>query len=159
MPNFVGRCSWIPDQVRDDEVSRSVRILLPLALLALAGCTSGAGETPLNPVQNFQYGAMGHDPFWSVAIGDDRIVLTLGPEGGRADGELASYDYPRALPREADGVRRWESGSGTQVIAIEARSGPCTAGGWRYEDRVRVTLSGRMLEGCGGAGGPAEARG
>ena len=136
-----------------------MKLVIPFALLALAGCSGGAGETPLNPVTDFRYGAMGHDPFWTIAIGDDRIVLTLGPAGGRADGELSSVEYPRALPREADGVRRWESGSGTQVIAIEARQGPCTAGGWRYADRVKVTLSGRMLEGCGGAGSPAEAHG
>ena len=34
-------CPWIPDQVRDDEVSRSVRVFLLLALLALA--TDGCG--------------------------------------------------------------------------------------------------------------------
>jgi len=136
-----------------------MKLIVPLVLLALTACASNPGETPLNPVRDFQYGAMGHDPFWTVAIGDDRIVLTLGPEGGRADGELASYDYPRALPRTVDGATRWESGSGTQVIAVEARPGPCTAGGWRYEDRVTVTLSGRMLQGCGGEGAPVEARG
>jgi uncharacterized membrane protein len=104
-----------------------------------------------------EYGAIGHDPFWMAAIGGDRIVLTLGPPGGRADGELVSHDYPRALPREANGVRRWESGAGTDVIAIEARALPCTAGRRSYPDTVTVTLSGRMLRGCGGL--PQEDRG
>src|SRR3546814_18851992 len=102
---------------------------------------------------------MGHDPFWMVAIGDDQIVLTMGPPGGRADGELLSTSYPRVLPRETDGVRRWESGEGTQVIAIEARTAECTTGGRAYPDQVTVTLSGRMPKGCGGEeGGRAEER-
>lgn len=123
--------------------------LLPFTLLALAGCATDA-DAPYGPVGAFQYGAMGHDPFWMVAIGDDQIVLTMGPPGGRADGELTSTSYPRVLPRDIDGARRWESGEGTQVIAIEARSAECTTGGRRYPDRVTVTLSGRMLRGCGG---------
>lgn len=126
-----------------------MRYLLPLALLALAGCAS-LGQSPLNPIRDVRYNAMGHDPFWIVAIGDDRIVLTMGPEGGRADGELSSFEYPRALPRETDGVRRWESGEGTRVIAVEARRAACTAGGRSFPDQVKVSLSGRMLEGCGG---------
>ena len=126
-----------------------VKALIPLALLALAGCTDAA-RMPFSPVRNFQYGALGHDPFWMVAIGDDQIVLTMGPPGGHADGELVSTSYPRALPRETDGVRRWESGAGTEVIAIEARHEACAAADRHYEDRVTVTLSGRMLKGCGG---------
>lgn len=123
--------------------------LLPLALIALAGCASGT-QTPFSPVNDFQYGAISHDPFWLVSIGDDRIVLTMGPAGGRADGELNSYEYPRVLPRTVNGVRRWESGQGTQVIAIEARPGPCATGGRTYEDHVKVYLSGRVMTGCGG---------
>jgi uncharacterized membrane protein len=130
--------------------------LLPLALIALAGCASG--QAPYSPVNDFQYGAIGHDPFWLVSIGDDRIVLTLGPAGGRADGELSSYAYPRALPRTVNGVRRWESGSGTQVIAVEARPGPCSTGGRTYADHATVYLSGRMMSGCGGREVPAGRR-
>jgi uncharacterized membrane protein len=129
--------------------SWSMKRLLTLALIALAGCST-AGEAPYSPVSDFQYGAISHDPFWLVSIGDDKIVLTLGPEGGRADGELDSYEYARVLPRTINGVRRWESGEGTQVIAIEAHRGPCTTGGHTYADRTKVFLSGRMMEGCGG---------
>jgi uncharacterized membrane protein len=120
-----------------------------LALLAVTGCSLGGSE-PYNPVRDFQYGAISHDPFWLVSIGGDRIVLTLGDEGGRADGELKSFEYPRVLPRNVDGVRRWESGDGTQVITVEARPGPCTTGGHTYADRTKIFLSGRMMEGCGG---------
>jgi uncharacterized membrane protein len=122
--------------------------LLP-PLLALAACAPAA-RPPLDPVGAMTYGAIGHDPFWIVAIGGDRIALTLGPPGGRADGELVSHDYPHALPREANGVRHWEAGGGIDVIAIEARDLPCTAGRLSYPDTVTVTLSGRMLRGCGG---------
>jgi uncharacterized membrane protein len=128
-----------------------------LASTLLAGCA--APQPPLNAGTSLEYGAIGHDPFWTVAIGGDSIVLTLGPAGGSADGELSSILYPRALPREQDGIRRWESGAGTQVIAIEARPQTCTAGGWSYQDSVKVYLSGRMLEGCGGTGRPREGRG
>ena len=123
--------------------------LLPLTLLALAGCSTMAGEA-YSPVGDFEYGAMGHDPFWMVAIGSDQIVLTLGPPGGRADGELTSTSYPRVLPQVTNGVRRWESSAGTKVIAIDARPADCTTGGRRYPDSVTVTLSGRVLKGCGG---------
>lgn len=121
--------------------------LLPLVLIA--GCASPAEEV-YAPVKNYRYGAISHDPFWLVAIGDDRIVLTTGPSGGRADGELASYDYPRVLPKELNGVRRWDSGEGTMAISIEARKGPCSTGGRAYQDRVKVYLSGRTMDGCGG---------
>ena len=120
-----------------------------LGLLVLAGCAA-TGPQPVNPVGRFEYGAIGHDPFWLVAIGDDRIVLTLGPAGGRADGELQSYQYPRSLPREADGVRRWESSEGERTITIEARRVACTDGGRSYPDTVKVKLRGRTLQGCGG---------
>lgn len=123
--------------------------LLFLGLLVLAGCTA-TGTDPVNPAGNFQYGAMGHDPFWLVAIGDERIVLTLGPAGGHADGELQTYQYPRSLPREADGVRRWESAEGGRTIAIEARRTACTDGGRSYPDTVKVKIGGRTLQGCGG---------
>ncbi|HWH17392.1 MAG TPA: hypothetical protein VNT77_03515 [Allosphingosinicella sp.] len=123
--------------------------LLPLALLALAGCATAA-KAPYAPVNEFRYGAISHDPFWLVSIGDDKIVLTLGPEGGRADGGLSSYAYRRVLPRTVNGVRRWDSVDGTAVISVEARKAPCSTGGRSYQDRVKVYLSGRMMEGCGG---------
>ena len=120
-----------------------------LPLLLLAGCAA-AVEAPYAPTASVEYGARGHDPFWMVTVGDDRIVLARGPDGGRADGEIVEAVYPRVLPVERDGVRRWESGEGTMVIAIEARQGPCIDGGRSYEDKVKVYLSGVMLEGCGG---------
>ena len=126
------------------------RSLIFLPLLALAGCASE--PRVYSPVGTVRYSALGHDPFWMVTIGDDRIVLTLGDEGGRADGALDSFSYPRTLPRTVGDVRTWQSGDGgTAAIGIEARRGPCTgSGGSVYQDRVRVRLSGRELTGCGG---------
>ena len=124
----------------------AVPALLP-PLLLLAGCATW-GERPYAPIENVRYTAIGHDPFWLATIGDESIVLTLGDEGGRADGALETWAYPRVLPRTLDGVTRWESGDGAGVIAIEARPGPCAgSSGRRYEDHVRVTLSGRELAG------------
>ena len=122
-------------------------LLALLPLLLVAGCAGGARAYA--PVSEVSYAALGQDPFWSLAIGDDAIVLGLPPLA--ASREIVSHRYPRALPRTAGGVRRWESGDGTGVISVEARSGPCTgAGGTVFADRVRIRLSGRELEGCGG---------
>jgi uncharacterized membrane protein len=121
--------------------------LAPILLL-LAGCA--ASQAPYSPARDVRYSAIGQDPFWMVTIGDDRIVLTLGPaEGGK--GKLISHSYKRVLPRTVDGVKSWESADGTAVIMVEARPGPCTGSrGARFEDEVRVRLSGRELHGCGG---------
>ncbi len=127
-----------------------MKLFTLLAALALAACASPGALGPADSVGRFDYGAISHDPFWMVAIGGDSVVLTMGPEGGAADGELTSVAYPRAVPSERHGVRRWESGEGTAVIAVEARPGPCATGGRSYPDQVKVYLSGRMLEGCGG---------
>lgn len=129
------------------------RLLPPLLLLApflvMSGCAS-APRAPVSPVASIQYGAISHDPFWLVSVGEDRIVLTQGLAGGRADGELTSYEYPGAISTMKKGIKRWEGRQGVAVISIEARKGPCSTGGETYPDRVRVYLSGRMMEGCGG---------
>jgi uncharacterized membrane protein len=126
-----------------------MRLILLSAALTLAACAQN--PRPYDPVGNVHYSAIGQAPFWMVTIGDDRIVLTFGPDPGGRPGELNSHTYPRTLPRTADGVRRWESGDGTAAITIEAIEGPCEgAGGRLYRDQVRVALNGRELEGCGG---------
>lgn len=127
-----------------------MRIALALlALPALAACQTG--RAPYSPIDNVAYSALGHDPFWLLTIGDERIILTLGDEGGRADGALASYAYPRVLARHEGEFRTWESADGNAVIAVQARPGPCRGSGGRtFEDQVRVRLSGRELSGCGG---------
>jgi uncharacterized membrane protein len=117
------------------------RLLPTLPLLLLAACA--AGPQPYAPVRNVRYQALGAEPFWFLAIGDDRIVLRTS-EGGEAI-------WPRTMPRMEGGTRIWQSGDGVQVITVEARPGPCeTEGEEVYADHVRVRLSGRELEGCGG---------
>jgi uncharacterized membrane protein len=128
-----------------------MRHLLLLAPLALAGCAAADRSQPYAPVRDVQYSAVGHDPFWLVAIGNNHIVLTIGAEGGRADGGLESYAFPRTLPRSEGEHRTWESGDGASAIIVQARPGPCDgSGGLRFADHVRVRLSGRELTGCGG---------
>lgn len=125
-----------------------IRRVLPAALMLAAGCASS--PTVYQPIADPAYMAIGRDPFWMVAIGDSRIVLRLAQGAGEGSGEAADISWPRVLPRTVDGVRSWQSGEGTSVITIEARPGPCDAGRQRFADHVRVRLSGRELNGCGG---------
>ena len=120
-----------------------------LSLLLLAACATP--PRPYAPVDNVRYSAIGAEPFWMVTIGNDRIVLRLGHEG-REVRDISDISYPRTLPIVDGNVTRWQSGDGTQVITITARNTPtpCELDGRRYADVVRVTLSGRMLDGCGG---------
>ena len=116
---------------------------------ALAGCATDSQV--YSPVGSVRYSALGADPFWMVSIGDDQIVLTLGDEGGRADGALDSFAFPRVLPVINGAFRTWESADGAAVITVQSRPGPCTGSSEHvYEDHVRVRLSGRELSGCGG---------
>ena len=123
--------------------------LLTLTLLTLAGCSTGGGVHA--PVDHVDYNAISHDPFWLVSIGDDRIVLTMGPEGGRADGELVDHQFPRVLPvTAADGTRRWEAQNGAHIVSIEAKPGSCKTGGRSYAEATHVRFNGRDMYGCGG---------
>jgi uncharacterized membrane protein len=118
--------------------------LLPL----IAGCASS--QAPYNPASHVRYSALGQDPFWMVTVGRDKIVLTSGPGEGRSS-RLAGRTYRGVESRFSDGVKRWESAHGTAVISIEARREDCMGSrGAVFEDTVRVRLSGRELNGCGG---------
>ncbi len=117
-----------------------------LCLTLLAACQTSS--RPYAPVDTVRYSAIGGEPFWMVTIGDDRIVLRIGQAGSG----VRDIAYPRTLPVTQGNLIRWQSGQGTAVITVEARRMPaaCEQGGRRYEDHVRVMLSGRVLEGCGG---------
>jgi uncharacterized membrane protein len=124
------------------------RFLLALPLLLAAGCATGT--TPYAPVRNPFYQAMGSQPFWQVVIGDDFIVFRPVSGGGE-------QRWPRVLPRIVDGVRTWQSGTGTEGITITARPGPCAdepreGREVRYEHFVTVRMGedGPELNGCGG---------
>ena len=139
--------TWVRARPHPEPVTRALPLLLPLLLLA--GCQTS--PRPYAPVGMVDYSAIGHDPFWLLTIGDDRIVLRLGHDGGTEAEEYDDVVFARTLPRIEGGFRTWASGNGTAVITIQARPGSCEgAGGRLYEDHVRVRLSGRELSGCGG---------
>ncbi|MEA3041135.1 MAG: hypothetical protein QOC65_624 [Sphingomonadales bacterium] len=118
--------------------------VLFMSLLLAAGC---APAQPYAPVRQPHYTAIGAEPFWLLTVGAERIVLSSGRESGGMRGRT----YRRTGATLDKGVRRWEGGDGTAVIAVEAWRRPCRgAGGAIYEDEVRVRLSGRELNGCGG---------
>ena len=118
------------------------RILLLPPVLAAAACATST--TPYSPVENPVYQALGSEPFWSLAIGDDRIVLWNGAESGDAV-------WPRVPSRLVGDVTSWEARNGDRTISIEARPGPCeTEGQEIFEDHVRVRVDDIVLTGCGG---------
>jgi uncharacterized membrane protein len=121
---------------------RTAFLFLPLLLAA--GC---ARTQPYAPVREPHYTAIGAEPFWLLTVGAERIVLSFGRERGGVGG----MTYRRTGAALDKSVRRWEGGDGTAVIGVEAWNRPCRgAGGAMYEDVVRVRLSGRELNGCGG---------
>ncbi|MEA3046840.1 MAG: hypothetical protein QOJ53_1172 [Sphingomonadales bacterium] len=119
-----------------------------LFLLLAAGCATS--QTPYSPVRDVAYQALGWNPMWLLAVGDDRIVLRQAGAGERA--------WPRVLPRTVDGVRIWQSGTGADRITIATRPGPCQSGSagqavYNYEHHVAVSVGdqgGLELRGCGG---------
>jgi uncharacterized membrane protein len=128
------------------------RLLLALPAIALAaGCATS--QRPYAPVRDVAYQALGWNPMWLLAVGDDRIVLRQAGAHERA--------WPRVLPRTVDGVRIWQSGTGADRITITARPGPCQSGGagqagsrhvYNYEHHVALSVADQGLElrGCGG---------
>jgi len=122
------------------------RLLFALPVLAATACAT----TPYAPVRDISYQAMGSQPFWQVVIGDDAIVFRPVAGGGERR-------WPRVLPRTVDGVRTWQSGTGTDSISVTAREGPCAdepreGRELRYEHfvTVRMGTDGPELRGCGG---------
>ncbi len=124
------------------------RLLFTAPLLIAAGCTT---TTPYAPVRDPVYQAVGWRPAWTLAIGDDRIVLRTAEHGERS--------WPRVLPRTVDGVRTWQSGEGPDRIEIAAHPGPCQSPAEaesrfvvNFEHHILVTIGGEAerLAGCGG---------
>ena len=110
--------------------------------MLLAGCETTS--TPYAPVRDVRYQALGAEPFWSLAIGDDRIVLRTAQASVDGLDARATAAWPRTLPRTVDGVRTWQSAAGGSTITVESRPGPCeTEGEDLFEDDVRVRGSGR----------------
>src|SRR5688500_16791331 len=93
--------------------------LAPLLLVALTGCAilpwGAAGGA-----ERIQYSALNHDPFWLVSVGEKNIVLTQGPRGGRADGELTDALFSRVPSPQAEGLRIWSGENGGMPITVRA---------------------------------------
>ena len=124
------------------------RLLLALPLLAATGCATS--PMPYAPVRDVSFQAMGSQPFWQLVIGDDAIIFR--PIAGNRE-----QRWPRVLPRTVNGVRTWQSGTGSEGITITARPGPCAdepreGHEVRYEHFVTVRMGedGPELNGCGG---------
>lgn len=95
--------------------------------------------------------AQGAAPLWVVLIDGERITLTFDNEGRGGPGSIRNYFYPLVAPTAVNGVRTWRSVAGGEVIVVEVRPDPCERqDGFRFPDRVRVQVNGRVLVGCGG---------
>jgi uncharacterized membrane protein len=115
------------------------RLALALPLLLVAGC---AATRPYAPVRDVAYQAMGVEPFWALAIGDDSIVLRT--SGGERR-------WPRVLPRRDGSARVWHSAEGANAITVTASPEGCQPpGGRAYRDMVLIRLDEDLLAGCGG---------
>jgi len=129
------------------------RILFAAPLLLATACT--AHEQPaivtISDVAHPVYVAMGGSPAWILMIGDDRIAIrTMTGSGGSHD-SWQDHQFPRSLPRTTGQIKAWQSASADETITIETRAEPCRRGERvTFEDTVRVTLNGQVLEGCGG---------
>ena len=126
------------------ERRRRAGAIFPLPLLLGFACAAQP-PGPLNLVPDPVYEAHGSEPFWGLAIGGDRIVLST----GQAD--VGDVEWPRTLPRIVNGVRTWQAGEGERAVSIEARPAPCTTEAQEiYEDEVVVRFAGLEFTGCGG---------
>lgn len=108
-----------------------------LALAALAFSASTAAFA-----QSGTYRALGTEPFWSVTIGNGRMVYD------DAEQRRVSVATPRPIiPRLSGRIYR----TGRLIVMI--RPGPCSDGmsDRTYQDSVRVRVDGRQLDGCGGS--------
>ena len=133
-------------------------VLIALMPLALASCAtspevaSRGSANSVMPLNRITFTALGDDPFWIISISDDiRIDVTLGDEGGRADGALENFMF-LGVRHVANGpFKTWESAEDAAVISVHSRPGPCNGSDNSvYENHVRLRLSGRELSGCGG---------
>ncbi|HEX8572740.1 MAG TPA: hypothetical protein VF759_08310 [Allosphingosinicella sp.] len=121
-----------------------------IPLLALAACAGGRSE-PVSLVKRPLYQAVGGPPGWTLSVGRERIVLRLSPDPSEGpDAPAIVREYPSPRFGFGHGVKRWDAGSGTQAIAIEARRTPCRNGSVSFQDEVRVRFGRRELAGCGG---------
>ena len=97
--------------------------------------------------------ALGTEPFWSVAVRNDSIVVTT-PDtpGGRA--------VARGRETIDGGARRWRSAASGERIDVRARRRRCQDGmsEFTYSHTVEVTLARTRWRGCGGTRTGSEGR-
>jgi uncharacterized membrane protein len=129
------------------ETGRMKRLLA--ALLLASGCAASAPPPDSNEAApRHLFRGEGEDPYWVAMVDEREIVLYFGPG---SESNQPAFRYPGVRASTVDGVRRWEAGSGTAVIGIEAWDEACVLRGYDYRERARVRLSGRELNGCGGS--------
>jgi hypothetical protein len=136
------------------DAAKDLRMKLPPVLFGVAALTSACESREMvradvalrdeieATIERAVYIAQGDGPEWDLAIGRSRAVLSV---GGR------DIDYRVHVAEQDDGALRWSGGEGTAVIEVVATPGACTLRGYPWNDRVRVRLSGRELNGCGSA--------
>ena len=111
-----------------------------MAAFAVA-CAYPAITTP--PPNAESYRALGTEPFWSLTIGEGRMVFEP------ADGEAVSVAAP--VPDTSEPImRRYR----TRALSVDILVGASCSDGMgnpRFVDTVHVTARGREFEGCGGA--------
>lgn len=91
------------------------------------------------------YRARGQEPFWSLTLGQGRMVLEL-------DAGAQRVVMPLPAREMRDGVAHLAVRTEAHDVAVAITPGPCrdTMSGVPHPDNVRVRIDDRTLSGCGG---------
>lgn len=119
---------------------RTLARSLIVVALALAGCARNDEDIPVGAPPT-EYSALGREPDWALRFDRTRISYT-----GEAGDTRITVERPIAIATTVG--QRYA----TSRIVVDIVPGACEGAlsGSGFEDRVTVTLAGRIVHGCGG---------
>ena len=118
---------------------------VPEELLYAGVPAEGAGCATTVPA--YRVLARGNEPFWSVEIGSDQLLL-------RRPEDPAPTRYSVQETQDAEGSVTYRGASGDQTLEITVSSNPCSdsMSGEYFAYTAELTLGGRGLRGCARVG-------
>ncbi len=117
-------------------------LLLSVAAIS-AACTQPAQRAAppsvvLTPASPYEFHAAGANPSWLVLVAQQRITLVITSTGSDGRPQVSRTHFAEVRRDHIPAARRWQAGTGTQVIGVEAWPQPCRLGTAVLEDAVRV---------------------